>query len=206
MTGGIRYASLLLLVGAACITTADLIRGQRIAAVRAVIVSPLQVGRDQLVASWDDHPAQLVGTSPPEALGLAALWIDQAASSREPFRQRALANADAMLARARASRPEAPGASLLQVHADLVRLGKPRPSTLAAFARSYRQASFLREEGLWRLAFAATYWSELSKATRTAVINEAIWLARIDGQLRNTVDQLVTGTPLALPVELRLIS
>lgn len=210
MTSGIKYASLALLALAAGASTLDLIRGMRIEATRTVLANPSRVGRDQLLAGWEhrggDTSGGLVGTAPPEALPLAALWIDQAAASPLPLQQRALAHADALLASTRRVRPEAPGASLLAVRADLVRYGQPRPATLIAFARSYDQAGFLRDEGLWRLAFAAIYWRALPEKTRIAVVNEAVWLARIDGRLRTVVDQLVTGTPLALPVELRLLS
>ncbi|WP_267414459.1 MULTISPECIES: hypothetical protein [unclassified Sphingomonas] len=210
MTSGIKYASLALLALAAGASTLDLIRGMRIEATRTVLASPSRVGRDQLLAGWEhrggDTSGGLAGTAPPEALPLAALWIDQAAASPLALQQRALAHADALLASTRWVRPEAPGASLLAVRADLVRYGQPRPATLLTFARSYDQAGFLRDEGLWRLAFAAIYWRALPEKTRIAVVNEAVWLARIDGRLRTAVDQLVTGTPLALPVELRLLS
>lgn len=210
MTGGVKYAILMLMAIAAGGSTLDLIRGRRIEAARTVLTSPSRVGRDQLLAGWEhrggDTPTGLTGTAPPEALPLAALWIDQAAASPRPLQQRALANADALLAQARRVRPEAPGALLLQVRADLVRYGRPRPETVTAFSQSYDQAGFLRDEGLWRLAFAAIYWPALPEKTRIAAVNEAVWLARIDGRLRTAVDQLVTGTPLALPVELRLLS
>jgi hypothetical protein len=210
MLGGIKYAGLALLAIAAVGSTLDLVRGRRIEAARMVLANPSQVGRDQMLAGWEhrggDASTALAGTAPPEALPLAALWIDQAAASPRPLQPRALAHADALLAQVRRVRPEAPGASLLAVRADLVRHGSPRPATVAAFARSYDQAGFLRDEGMWRLAFAAVYWRVLPEKTRTAAVNEAVWLARIDGRLRTAVDQLVTGTPLALPVELRLLS
>jgi hypothetical protein len=210
VVGGIKYGALALLSIAAGGSTLDLIRGRRIEAVRAVLDSPSRVGRDQLLAGWEhrggDTQIVLAGTAPPEALPLAALWIDQAAASPVQLQQRALAHADALLASVRQVRPEAPGASLLAVRTDLLRYGQPRPATMTSFAQSYDQAGFLRDEGLWRLAFAATYWHALPEKTRTAAVNEAVWLARTDGRLRTAVDQLVTGTPLALPVELRLLS
>lgn len=210
MAGGIKYAALVLLAVAAFGSTLDLTRGRRIEAARTVLTNPSRVGRDQLLAGWEHRgghaPSGLSNTAPPEALPLAALWIDQAAALPQPLQQRALAHADALLANVRRVRPEAPGASLLQVRADLVRYGRPRRSTMTAFAASYDQAGFLRDEGMWRLAFAAVYWHALPEKTRAAAVNEAVWLARIDGRLRTAVDQLVTGTPLALPVELRLLS
>jgi len=210
VTGGVKYAGLALLAVAAVGSALDLARGIRIEATRTVLTSPSRVGRDQLLASWEQRGGDALiarsGTAPPEALPLAALWIDQAAASPLPLQQRALEHADALLAGVRRVRPEAPSASLLQVRADLVRYGRPRPATVAAFARSYNQAGFLRDEGLWRLAFAAVYWHTLPEKTRSAAVNEAVWLAGIDGRLRTAVDQLVTGTPLALPVELRLLS
>jgi hypothetical protein len=205
---GIKYAGLVLLAGAASVAATDLIQGERVEAAQAVLASPSQVGRDQLLVNWEDRSAdqstRLANTLPTEALALASLWIDQAASSPAPLRRQALARAEALLARARSTRPEAPGATLLKVRLDLMRFGEPRASTLAAFAHSYRQAGFLREQALWRLAFAAVYWTSLPAATRAAAVNEALWLARLDGRLRLAVDQVVTGTPLALPVELRL--
>lgn len=202
----IRYVSLGLLVAAAMVSAGDAIRGRRIEAMREVIDSPSHSGRDRLLADWERNHGEAADGSPPEALALAALWIDQAAASPPALRSHALARAEALLDRVRMLRPEAPSASLLAVRADLVRHGRPTHSALSAYARSYRQAGFLRGEGLWRLAFAATYWSVLSDKTRGSVINEAVWLVHVDGHTRPMVDQLVTGTPLALPVELRLIS
>ena len=210
MISGVKYGGIALLACAAWVAAGDLVQGRRIEAARAVLANPSREGRDQLLAHWEHRTgargAGLTDTSPPEALALAALWTDQAATAPPPLRRRALAQADALLAHVHTIRPGAPGASLLKVHTDLVRFGTPRAATLAAFARSYQQAGFLRDEGLWRIAFAAIYWESLSDGTRKAAVNEALWLARLDGRLRLAVDQLVTGTPLALPVELRLIS
>lgn len=201
--GVIKPISLMLLAVAAYGAGRDLIRGQRIEAVRGALDGSSPLGRDRMLAERERSGDTAL--SPTEAQGLAAMWIDQAAASPPPLRAHALAQAETLLAGVRRVRPDAPDASLLQVRLDMVRHGQPQPAAIAAFARSYRQAGFLREQGLWRLAFAATYWSRLSKETRAAVVDEAIWLARLDGRLRTAVDQLVTGTPLALPVELRLI-
>jgi hypothetical protein len=208
--GRLKYASLAVMTVAAAVSTLDMIRGRRVEAVRAVFASPSRMGRDQLLANWERHrgneQTRLAAATPPEALALAALWIDQAAASPPPLQKRALAYADTLLAEVQHDRPQAPGASLLRVRTDLVRYGQPGRSTIAAFARSYDHAGFLRDEGMWRLAFAAIYWRALPDRTRTAAVNEAVWLARVDGRQRITVEQLVAGTPLALPVAFRLIS
>jgi len=210
MTRGGKYVLLALLAGAAWVAARDLIHGMRIETARAVLDSSVHEGRDRLLADWEHRArgnlSMLVDTSPPEALALAALWIDQAAGMPPPLRRRALLQADHLLAQVRVIRPAAPGATLQEVRADLIRFGRPRTATLAAFSRSYRQAGFMRDEGLWRIAFAALYWRDLSEPTHKAVVDEALWLARLDGRLRVAVDQLVTGTPLALRVELRLMS
>lgn len=210
MTRGGKYVMLALLAGAAWIAVWDFVHGMRIEAARAVLDSPVREGRDRFLANWERragrNPPASVETSPPEALALATLWIDQAAGAPPRLRRRALSQADYLLTRVRATRPASSSAALLEVRADMVRFGKPRTTTLAAFARSYQQAGFLYNEGLWRIAFAALYWQDLSQSTRKAVMDEALWLARLDGRLRIVVDQLVTGTPLALPVQLRLMS
>lgn len=210
MTRRGKYVMLALLAGAAWVATRDLIQGMRIETARAVLDSSVREGRDRLLADWESrasgNPLESVDTSPPEALALAALWIDQAAGAPPPLRRRALSQADNLLAHVRAIRPAAPSTTLLEVRADLIRFGRPRTATLFAFARSYRQAGFLRDEGLWRIAFAALYWRDLSESTRKSVVDEALWLARLDGRLRVMVNKLVTGTPLALPVGLRLMS
>lgn len=210
MSHGIKLTSFLLLTAAVGAGGVDLLRSVRVEAVRATLDGSSPTGRDQFLAGQeqraDDRTAGALLASPMEAQGLAALWIDQAAASPPRLRQPALARADALLALVKKARPASPAPALLQVRLDLVRYGGPQPSSIAAFARSYRQAGFLRDEGLWRLAFAATYWPRLPADTRAAVIDEAVWLARLDGRLRTAVDHLVTGTPLALPVELRLMS
>lgn len=208
MASKIRFGCLVLLAAAGYATTEDLIQAERVESARAVLVSPSRVGRDALLAKWEDQADQDIVSrqaTPPAALALAALWVEQAAAAPPLDRTRSLARAEALLAAVRAIRPESPDASLLEVRADWVRHGSLRARTLATFARSYDQARFLREEGPWRVAVAAVYWSRLPARTRAAAVNEAVWLARVDGRLRTTIDQLVTGTPLALPVELRLM-
>lgn len=202
MSSGIKWACCILLVAGIGSAGDAWLRGRRIEAAAAVLDGRGSQTRDRFLAQQAGRPA----ASPQEAQALAALWLQQAAATPAPRRGPALATAAAQLARARTFTPAAPGIALLQVRLDLLRFGAPRPATIATLARSYRAAGFLRDEGLWRLAFAAIYYSRLPQETRRAAIAEAVWLARLDGRLRSAVDQLVAGTPLALPVELRLIS
>lgn len=203
MSVRLKATCLALVALAAIVSARDLVAGRRITAVRAMIEHSVPAGRDRLLAAGG---ASAAAATPLEALARATLWIDQAAQATTMSeRRRALDQAEAMLAWVRTVRAEMPDATLLQVRADLVRFGQPRASTFAAFAQSYRQAGFLRQQGLWRLAFAVTYWPLLSAATHRAVIEEAIWLVRLDGRLRPVVDQLVAGTPPAVPIQLRLL-
>ncbi len=202
MSVQLKAACLALVSLAAIISARDLVAGRRVAAVRAVTERSIPVGRDWLLATGGAPEA----ITPPEAVARAALWIDQAMQATATAeRVRALNQADALLTRVRTSRPATPDVTLLRMRSDLVRFGGPRASTFAALAQSYRQAGFLRQQGLWRLAFAVTYWPSLSAATQQAVIEEAIWLVRLDGRLRPVVDQLVAGTPLAVTIQLRLL-
>lgn len=138
------------------------------------------------------------------AIGLTALWLRKAGEATAPApRQNALAQARAMLAIADAGRPHAAATLLLHTQLALVEGQNPSRRATRAFAASYAAAPFLTSEGFWRTAYAANYWKTLSPATRDAAIEEAVWLAGLDGRFNDRLAAILGGSPMAVRYALR---
>lgn len=149
-------------------------------------------------ADWSDVP-------PRAAIGLAVLWLRQAGAAVPPGSDSAaIGHARAMLAIADAGRPTA--AATLLLHSQLALLPAGRPSSVAtrAFAASYVAAPFLTAEGFWRAAYAARYWRDLSPATQEAAIDEAVWLAGLDGRFHDRLVVILGGSPMSVRLALRI--
>lgn len=155
-------------------------------------------------ADWSDVP-------PRAATGLAALWLRQAGAAVPPGSDRAaIAQARRMLAIADAGRPGAAATLLLHAQLALLRAGTGRPTPIAppianrAFAASYAAAPFLTAEGFWRAAYAARYWRDLTPATRDVAVDEAAWLAGLDGRFRDRLVTILGGSPMSVRFALRM--
>lgn len=81
-----------------------------------------------------------------------------------------------------------------------LRLGDAAPLTRREFERSYSDAPYLRHAAAWRIAYAFRNWQGLSKGTRARSIAEAVWLARIDKQLRDRVFLLGRQSEAYIPL------
>jgi hypothetical protein len=188
----------------------------------SVLMSGLAVGREGRVAAVaavardrDDDPvvrrallaraADWSDVPPRAAIGLAALWLRQAGTTPPTVSNAAaIRHARAMLAIADAGRPA--GAASLLLHSQLALLLAGQPSQIAnrAFAASYTAAPFLTAEGFWRTAYAARYWRDLSPATREDAVNEAAWLAGLDGRFHDRLIAILGGSPMSVRLALRL--
>lgn len=190
------------------------------AAAITLVLSGLSIHRERRVAavalaSQGDPPARdamlaeaatwQAGTVPARAaIGLTALWLRKAGEATAPApRRNALARARAMLAIADAGRPHAAATLLLHTQLALVERQRPTPSATRAFAASYAAAPFLTSEGFWRTAYAANYWKTLSPPTRDAAIEEAVWLAGLDGRFNDRLAAILGGSPMAVRYALR---
>lgn len=116
---------------------------------------------------------------PPRAALAAALGYARAASyavSAEA-RQSLIARARQNLDRATAGRPGWADAAVIGCFLNLVEYGPDDSRTKKSLVQSYSAAGYLRQSGTWRVAYAARVWPDLDPATRSHVLNEAVWLA-----------------------------
>lgn len=159
--------------------------------------------RDALLAEAGDWPQDAI--PPRAALGLASLWLHRAAQAPSP--RTALAareEARDLLQVAARGRPQAAATLILRSQLALPPSGTPTPAALRAFAASYAAAPFLTAEGFWRAAFAARYWSSLPRGTQDAAVEEAVWLAGLDGRFHDRLIDIMGGSPMSVRFALRL--
>ncbi|MDZ7281830.1 hypothetical protein N4G62_07300 [Sphingomonas sanguinis] len=134
----------------------------------------------------------------PRAQVAGALILARAATvaTNETERQTQLGDAGRLLASANARRPDwAEG----QVSASFVSslLAGEAAKRLAArqLADSYRAAPFLRDSGLWRVREGLSSWSQLPAWSQSRLVDEGVWLARLNDPLRADVFDMVRGSP-----------
>lgn len=135
------------------------------------------------------------------ASGYAAL----AARSPDPSASdQFLMRADAAGRRLRAALP-GNGTALAMTSYLATAAQPPRPDeALADLRASYRAARFLREAALYRIAFGANHWRSLDRRTRAALLDEALWAARLGKEDRRAVLAAVAGTPPYVTLAIRL--
>lgn len=77
------------------------------------------------------------------------------------------------------------------------------PDALRELTESYRTAPFLRQQGYWRIWYGARHWGSFDAATRSALLEEALWLQGLGRSDRDAVQGALSGTPAFIPVALR---
>lgn len=159
--------------------------------------------RDALLAEAGEWPQDVV--PPRAALGLASLWLHRAGTAPSPRAViAARAQAGEWLRIADRGRPRSAPTLLLHSQLALDLAGPPSPTALRAFAASYTAAPFLTAEGFWRAAFAARYWANLPRGTQDAAVEEAVWLAGLDGRFHDRLIDIMGGSPMSVRFALRL--
>lgn len=148
--------------------------------------------------------------TPPSSLNdranaaLAQLALAEADAAQQPaLRDLYLARAEAALAHLRGRQPDG-AVRLLAVQAAWARKLRTDPQALVDYAASYRATPFMARGALWRIAYGAQAWGDLSPATRQAMLDEAVWLARRDGAMRPVLRDILGDTPAGMAFALRL--
>ncbi|GLI97812.1 hypothetical protein [Sphingobium sp. BS19] len=84
---------------------------------------------------------------------------------------------------------------------------RPRSShlqaSLAALSRSYSDAPFLRDASGWRVTYGMAQWESLDGFVRNRVIEEAVWLSRVDPDVRRAIFGAARATRAYEPLVLR---
>ncbi|MBP2276023.1 hypothetical protein [Sphingomonas sp. PL20] len=151
---------------------------------------------------FDTPPAQL---SSQAAAALAELAIEGASHTTENgLRKLYLGEAIDLVKRVRVARPDWPIGNILRARLLVAQSGTITPPAIQAFQASYANGGFLRREAKWRIAFATLCWRSLTSHTRSAVVDEAVWMVRYDGNLRPEIEALLGDSPAAVSFQLRL--
>ncbi len=134
----------------------------------------------------------------PRAQIADALTLARAASvaTSEAERQRQLGEAGRLLASANALRPDWAEGQVSASFVSSLRTGEPAKRLAAQqLAASYRAAPFLRDSGLWRVREGLSSWSQLPAWSQSRLVDEGVWLARLNDPLRADVFDMVRGSP-----------
>lgn len=198
----LRYVCLAAAVGTLILSGFAIRNEARVAAVAAVAERDDDAAaRNAVLAEAATWSAQGIPTR--AAIGLAALWLRRAGAAVPPDPV-AIRQARAMLVIADARRPAAAATLLLHSQLALFSSGQSNPVATRAFAASYAAAPFLTAEGFWRAAYAARYWNDLSPATQDAAVDEAAWLAGLDGRFNDRLVSILGGSPMSVRFALRM--
>lgn len=68
-----------------------------------------------------------------------------------------------------------------------------------ALARSYVDAPFSREGGMWRIRYGAMIWRDIGPATRAALLREGVWLLGVEPQSWDQVFDTFRQSPAYMP-------
>lgn len=115
-----------------------------------------------------------------DALLLARGAASLPAASRGPLLARATDAARA----ATAARLRWGEAWAVRAYVESLRHGVGSKEAREALVRSYADAPFLRHSAAWRTQAGFADWDALDTATRNRLVNEAVWLGRIDLSVR----------------------
>jgi hypothetical protein len=90
--------------------------------------------------------------------------------------------------------------------AQSMRQGVEQKYTHESLDRSYCDAPYLSRAGAWRVGYGFAHWNDLNDQTRDGLLNEAVWLARSSGIMRDSVLTLARRSPAYSAYILRWMS
>ncbi|PZU57351.1 MAG: hypothetical protein DI547_13705 [Sphingobium sp.] len=193
---GIAFAAALLLCGAIGLATVSLRQEWQVRQSETALEAQTtaMMRHDRMPAPrFDPIPPNL----PPRAQVHRALYEGRAAQfARSPGdRARMLNDAVSTIGRATAARPRWGEAWTVATFIYALHDGPRAARTQSALARSYAGTPFLRYSAQWRVGFALATEDLLSGETRARVIDEGIWIARIEPRSRKAIFDMFRPTP-----------
>jgi len=195
-------------LGGACLACAALsvpiaAREYDVRAIMAAMTSGDPSAKGAALEAYADTPAEALPDR--GAAALAELAITSAAGApNDGLRQLYLARAAGLITHLRAKRPDWAPTRLLSAQWAVGRGAGASPAAINDYARSYTAAPFLWNEARWRIAYGSAVWSALPPATRSAMIDEALWLTTYDGDRRREVEAALGDTPAGAVYQMRM--
>ena len=168
-----------------------------------IVDSARIVGPDGIRGDW---PAAAIGdpaATPRLLLASALLHASRAASAPSSTERSGLLHrAERETAAFAAARPYWGEAEVVQAY-----VASQSPDRLeqavAAYGRSYASSPFLRQAAVWRVEFGIAHWARLDAATRAAMVNEAVWLFRLQPDQRVRLTDIARDTDAYVPILLQ---
>jgi len=177
---------------------------------RAVLAAQDRIDRNHVLGAEGNGPSislppSPIGTDDPPRLILAYALLDAqraAALPLGPPRAALLDSARQKIAAIADSRPYWGEADVVRAY-----IASLSPDSmaeaLAALVRSYDSSPYLLNAAAWRWRFGIEHWDRLAAPTRTHLIDEAVWLARLKPDQRPQIMDLASGTDAYKPLLLR---
>jgi hypothetical protein len=146
-----------------------------------------------------------LGRQPPRATLTDALMIALWAQARpdDPRRTTLLAQANDLATRAARSRPYWGEAWAVTAFARSLKGAAAGADADMALAASYRATPYLRHAAAWRVRYGLGAFERLDASTRARVVDEAVWIARIDPATLDAIVGASRGSDAYFPFLLR---
>jgi hypothetical protein len=141
-------------------------------------------------------PEPLAASAPPRALLADALLRARAAQPLgEGAERRSLIDqaADELTAAAGA-RPYWGERQATVAFVQTLRDGDDSTPALQSLGRSYDVTPYLVHAAPWRVAFGVRHWNMVAAATRDHIVDEAVWISRVDPKTLDGIFGLFRGT------------
>jgi hypothetical protein len=147
---------------------------------------------------------------PPRARVADALYIArQARLSQSPSERKAgLDHAlhALQIAEAEADRPYWGEAKTVAGFIHALRDGEDAAVTRRTVAESYADAPYLRYAAAWRVQYGLRHWEAFGPITKRQIVDEAVWLTRLDSQSRDQIFAMARDSAAYKPFVLRALA
>ena len=146
-----------------------------------------------------------LGRHPSRATLTDALMIVLWAQARpdDPRRAALLAEANELATRAARSRPYWGEAWAVVAFARSLQGAAAAVDADVALAASYRATPYLRHAAAWRVRYGLGAFERLDASTRARIVDEAVWIARIDPASLDAIVDASRGSDAYFPLLLR---
>lgn len=144
--------------------------------------------------------------APARAMMTDALYIARAASmDKNPQHRRTLLlHARTSLSGVLKSRPHWGEAWIVKAYIESLTSPRMGYAEEEALIRSYMDAPFVHNAGLWRAKRGMTNWNRFPAFAQARIANETVWLISAAPQTRMELLEMARNTPAYIPVFLRL--
>jgi hypothetical protein len=110
------------------------------------------------------------------------------------------------IAQAEAKRPHWGEAKTVAGFVHALRDGEDAAVTRQTVAESYADAPYLRYAAAWRVQYGLRHWEKFEPVTRRQIVNEAVWLSRLDSRSHEQIFAMARDSAAYKPFVLRALA